>query len=316
MNKEKISIAILNRNGLDRLKKIIPSIINQDYNPMEIIIFDNGSTDDSLNFINKFNKIRLVKSNTNLGYGKAKNKLVRACTGKYILMLDNDIELKSKNTLSVLLKDYKTLKLDSFISPLVVDINKNKTFMGLYYNKTKKYYELNKIIKRGLIKIGGFRGNTVFFKKNLYLNLGGYDEIYPFNIDDYDLSARGSINGYQSYVDTNTYVIHHGIETRNSINSISWKNKYYLSGFSRMIWKNYKAHNIVTWWPISVVWIFYKSLRNSFKYLSLSPINSYFLSFFYFLRDLKDTLEKRAYIQKNRTILEDNFLKINLLNVQ
>ena len=68
----KISIGILNRNGVERLKITIPTILKQSIKPTEIIVFDNGSSDESIKYLNEFKQIKVVKSAYNLGYGKAK----------------------------------------------------------------------------------------------------------------------------------------------------------------------------------------------------------------------------------------------------
>lgn len=306
----KISIAILNHNGLERLKKTIKSLLNQEYSNYEILIFDNGSTDKSLNYLTRFKKIKLIKSKTNIGYGRAKNKLVKFCNGKYILLLDNDIELISKKSLSILLRDILKANQECFISPLVENIDTYEVIIGLSHNKLQKKYNSSRIFNCGLIKISAFRGNTVFFKKNNFVNLGGYDEVYPFNLDDYDLSARAYLMGFSIYADTNLIVKHHGIETRINLESISWKARYSLAGFSRMILKNYSIKNLIIWLPLAQVWITYKNIISCFKSSSLRPFFGHMISEIYVIRDFLNTLRERKIIQRKRKIKKDVFLKI------
>lgn len=309
----KISIGILNRDGIDRLKITIPSILKQTYPQLEIVVFDNGSADDSIKYLKNYKQIRLVESALNLGYGKAKNMIVRHCTGKYILLLDNDIALIDNNTLHILLNDYENQKKDAFISPLVVDVGKEKIVIGHFYNRFQKNYDLNNIKNKGLIQIGAFRGGAIFFKKTDFIKLGGFDEQYPFNIDDYDLSARSYINGYSVYVDTNVHCLHHGVDSRTDIESLAWKTKYAFAGYSRMVVKNFSFKNLVLWLPLSQIWLTHKSFIISFKKMNLRPLLSHIVSIYYFVRDLKDTIKYRKKIQSTRKIKKDVFLNIKPL---
>jgi len=310
-DKAVITIAVLNYNGRDKLEKTIPSILPQDYEPKEILVLDNGSRDGSVEYLKQFKEIKIIAKETNLGYGAGKNALVKSACGDYILMLDNDMELLGTDFLSNLYEEYKTLTGSAFLSPLRLDADKDYVNSGgLYFNKPNKNIKLKDILNTGVQKVPRYRGGICFFRKEIFEQLGGFDEIYPINIDDYDLSARAYLNGYSNYRTTNLLSTHHGIDIQTNVASLCWKNQYYLSGFSRMIWKNYRLKNALLWWPVSVGWIFYKSLKLSFRYASIRPVCSYFKSFRLFIRDLPDTLNQRRIIQAKRTVKEDIFLKI------
>ena len=62
MKNNLISILITNYNKDKFLTKCLYSIKNQNYNNYEVIIFDDCSTDNSLNIIRKFKKVRLIKN--------------------------------------------------------------------------------------------------------------------------------------------------------------------------------------------------------------------------------------------------------------
>lgn len=311
MMNEKITIGILNSNGLNRLKIILPSLLNQTYKNLEILFVDNGSNDGSLEYLKKFRKVKVIKNSTNEGYGKGKNKIVKFSSGKYVLLMDNDIELKDKNFINKIYEEYKKLDNPAFLSPLTRNIGSEYiNLIGLHYTKTNKRVKLNKIEKNQIIQVPGYHGSVVFFKKIIFDELGGFDEIYPYNIDDYDLSARAYTRGYKNYITTSLCIIHHGIETRNNLNSLCWKEKYYFCGFSRMIFKNYRWYNILMWWPISIAWIFYKNLKICLNYKSFRPLISFFKSNYYFIRDLADTMKKRSLIQGKRVERSDLFLKL------
>jgi len=305
-----ITVAVLNYNGAEKLKKTIPAILAQDYEPREIVVLDNASTDGSVEYLKQFSEIKIIENKSNLGYGEGKNALVKNAGGDYVLTLDNDIELPESNFLARLFEEYKTLNNPAYLSPLLRDVDKDYIDTGgLFFNRPNKKIELADILGTGIKKVPRYRGGASFFKKSIFEKLGGFDETYPFNIDDYDMSARAYLNGYFNYRTTNLMGIHLGVDTRTNIDALCWKSQYSLCGFSRMIWKNYRLKNLILWWPASSVWILYKMLKMSLRHKSPRPLWAYIKSLYFFLRDFPDTIKQRKIIQAQRTAKEDLFLK-------
>ncbi len=308
----KITIGILTMNGLDRLKKIIPSIVSQKYKNKEIVVVDNWSTDGSLDYLRWFKNIKIIENWRNLWYWAWKNILVKESSWEYILMLDNDIELIKKNLLEVLLNEYIRLEKCYFLSPMLVDIdNLEKTIHYWLFNTSiKKSISVKCLQKKKVLSVWWYIWWAVFFEKQKFLDLWKYDEIYPFNLDDYDMSCRAYLQWWNCYVYTKDYCIHHGIESNTNKKTISFKYKYALSGFCRIILKNYSIKNIMIWLPVSILWISIKSIKFSISNRTFWPFIENIKSFFKVLKDLADTLQKRKSIQENRIRKKDSFLKI------
>ncbi len=86
-----VSIIILNYNGADFLENCLRSISLQDYDNYEVIIVDNASTDCSLaKAQKKFQDIRIICNETNLGYAEGNNVGVRHAKGEFVVLLNND----------------------------------------------------------------------------------------------------------------------------------------------------------------------------------------------------------------------------------
>ena len=142
-----ITLAVLTCNSLNRLKKVVNSYLMQNYPHMEIVVVDNGSTDGSIEFLEKFKKIRLIKNKSNLGYQKGKNILVRASKGEYILMLDDDIKLTRKDFITHIYNEYLKLEKPGFLSTLVNHAGTDSvTTLGLFYNRTQRTIKLKELI--------------------------------------------------------------------------------------------------------------------------------------------------------------------------
>ncbi len=90
----KLSIIILTCNSLSAIETCIRSLLDTvSADPLEWIIVDNGSSDNSPEIVSRILPQALVIRNTrNLGVAKARNQGIRAATGEYILLLDDDTE--------------------------------------------------------------------------------------------------------------------------------------------------------------------------------------------------------------------------------
>lgn len=91
--KNKVSIIVPVYNVENYIERCIDSLINQSLNDIEIILIDDGSTDDSGNICDRYesmdNRIKVIHKN-NEGQGLSRNKGLDVATGKYVIFLDSD----------------------------------------------------------------------------------------------------------------------------------------------------------------------------------------------------------------------------------
>ena len=87
-----ISVIILNYNGKDYIEECLDSVLDQTYEPLEIIVLDNASNDSSLEILKEkySSKIKLIESNTNLGFAGGNNLALDYTKGEFIALLNND----------------------------------------------------------------------------------------------------------------------------------------------------------------------------------------------------------------------------------
>jgi len=314
MIKQKTSIVIINYNGLRYLKKTISRIMSS-YTNCEIIVVDNNSTDNSVKYLKKWEKIKIIKNNKNLGIGIGKNIGVKKAKGKYILLLDNDILLSSKNIIDDLINCYK--KNTGFLQVLLKDIDKENTnHYGVYYSiygmeLLQKKYPIKNIIckKKPLKQIPACTGGIMFFSKENWQKIGGFDESQKFNLDDIDIGPRASIFGFKNYLYRANYFIHLGIKNEDKKEIFIKRMETHFSGVARMMLKNYKIKNMIIRFPVMCIFYFFKSIKYGFKKKSLLCFFAYFKSIKKFIKNLSDTLEQRKEIQKKRKTIDDDFLK-------
>ena len=177
-----ISIALTTYNGEKYLSKQLDSILSQTHKKIEIVICDDGSTDNTINIINdysqKYTNIKLHLNDVRLGYVKNFEKAIGFCSGDYIALCDQD-DIWEAYKLEVQLKELLEVEKDRGTIPIMVHsdleiIDSKDTVLYDSYLNYRQYY-LNKNKDLGHI-LGpcGVMGNTIFFNKVLK-NL-----IFPF----------------------------------------------------------------------------------------------------------------------------------------
>lgn len=92
-----VSIIIINRNGLEHFRVLMKSLVERTfYRNFEIICVDNGSSDESIAFLEGYREyfpIRIILNGENKSFSEANNIGVREAKGDYYLFLNNDIEV-------------------------------------------------------------------------------------------------------------------------------------------------------------------------------------------------------------------------------
>ena len=167
------------------IKECIESIVDIKY-PHEIIVVDDGSYEkDTLEFLSIMgndSNVKLLQKN-NEGASSARNFGIKNAIGKYILPLDSDDLLISKNL---------ELALDKLLSDENIDI-----VYGDFQNfGDKNTYNKSGEFSRMKIAISGnYVSAVILYKKEVWDSLGGYDITFN-SIEDWDFSSRAAVFGY------------------------------------------------------------------------------------------------------------------------
>jgi GT2 family glycosyltransferase len=215
----KISIVIPNYNGKDLLEKNLPSVIEAMNNPKnnicELVIVDNGSTDDSVSYLNQNFKdqFKLIKHTKNRGFSAAVNIGARATKGDLILLLNNDVKpkidflenveklFKDNSVFAVSLHEKGHGASSASFKDGIIDISFTK--------KESEKVELTFYVS----------GAAGLFRKTIWQELGGMDEklLSPFYWEDIDLCFRASKRGYTNLWNPFGKVIHNHESTSSKL---------------------------------------------------------------------------------------------------
>ena len=95
-NEFKVSVVIPTYNRIKFLYRAITSVLKQSYPIDEIILVDNGSTDQTINFLKKkFSSIKVINEKKR-GVSFARNEGIKNCKNEWIAFLDSDDEWMAK----------------------------------------------------------------------------------------------------------------------------------------------------------------------------------------------------------------------------
>ncbi|HEU4472998.1 MAG TPA: glycosyltransferase family 2 protein [Flavisolibacter sp.] len=95
MNAPSVAIVILNWNGRSYLEKFLPSITATVYSNLSIVVADNASTDDSVDFLRRtYPNVQLVLLKRNHGFAGGYNEALRQVKSDYYVLLNSDVEVK------------------------------------------------------------------------------------------------------------------------------------------------------------------------------------------------------------------------------
>lgn len=92
----KTAVVILNWNGRKWLEKFLPSVVASLIEDSKLIVADNASTDDSIDFLkNQFPEIRIIQLVENFGFAGGYNQALSQVDAEYFVLLNSDVEVKA-----------------------------------------------------------------------------------------------------------------------------------------------------------------------------------------------------------------------------
>jgi len=225
----KVSVIIVNYNGKILLEKCLESLLKVNYDNFEIILVDNNSTDGSIEYVIKnFPSVIVIKLDSNQGFAKPNNMGAKIAKGEYLLFLNNDTVVTS-DFISELVKVIETDKKIAICQSLLLKPDGSIDSSGDFIDTIGIVYNSKEPIDR-IREISSARGASMITRKKLFMELGGFDEMFFVSFEDVDLGWRTWIKGYKVVINPKSIVYHHGGKTH-----ISIKNEIAFHGFKNQL---------------------------------------------------------------------------------
>lgn len=213
-----VSVVLLNWNGLRHLKVVIESLQHQSYpaDRFEILFADNGSSDDSVDFVRThYPRVKVVCFEKNYGFAEGNNLAVKSAKGEVLAFLNNDTEADA-NWLDALVQAY---------------LRKPYAMYGSQaYNFAQRQFSANSVTRLTAwgvpMNINVYKRRSditpgvypslyadaagMLVEKRLFEFLGGFDGDYFAYEEEKDLGWKGWLRGIPSYVVTDSIYYHKG----------------------------------------------------------------------------------------------------------
>lgn len=303
-----ITIIIPNYNGLDLLRKNLPSIMAamDSYRDVAyLIIVDDGSTDASVDMLTEeFPRARLVIHKTNKGFAEAIHSGVTAAETELLFLVNSDVMVQ-KDIFQALVPYFQDPKTFS-VNPLIYDerggIKRHSWNLRQFKSGGIKLmpWELTDAInwrKKGeKLPTMYAHGGSFMVRKSMFQALNGFDSIYkPFYGEDSDLGMRAWGKGWLSYFVPDVHIVHQSIGAIRSnikfdyVKSIRRRNRYVLEWThlspSQLLFKSMPATILQLLGEL----ILFDRVNLKGFYLALKKIPT--------ILDRRKTLKKQHYLQ-------------------
>jgi hypothetical protein len=213
----KVSFVFPTMNRRKDVVRLLKSIYSLEYpkDKIEIIMADNCSSDDTVSVVRKeFPKVKIIENKYNFGTSIAFNQLVEKSIGDYIFMLDDD-EIFEKNCLRIMMES--SLKNPNIVFATGLFYYNDKKRIRNLGGKLNPFFGLKSTIRgKNEINIGKYKGveveiiagGTLLIKKEIFDDIGGFDERYFLSHDDIDWEIRLKKKGYKIVVIPEAIIYH------------------------------------------------------------------------------------------------------------
>ena len=260
-----VSVVIPNFNGIAFLDSVLASLEGQTLSNFEVILVDNGSTDGSCSFVTaNYPWVHLIELSENFGFCGAVNAGIRAAKAPYVLLLNNDTEVK-----------------EDFVEEMLTAIRRHKNAfscgarMVQYHDRDRlddvgNYYcALGWAFARGRgedihayeteDKIFSACAGAAIYRKKIIEKIGYFDEEHFAYLEDTDIGYRARIYGYENWYAPKAIVYHVGSGTSGSRYN-QFKTRYSSRNNIYLIYKNMPLLQIILNLPFLAVGFLIKFL--------------------------------------------------------
>ena len=220
----KVSVVTPNYNGERFLKAFFESLNDDSELIGEVIIIDNGSSDNSKKYIknNAFNfPVKLIENSQNLGFAPAVNQGILNAEYEYVFSLNNDTEVKKgsikqmvdliSSSNDIFSVQAKMLQYDN--KDLIDDVGDEYNLLA-WTKKTGENHNSDEYLE--VREIFSSCAGAALYKKSLLEELGMFDNNFFAYMEDVDLAIRSKINGYHNLLCPQAIVYHVGSATSGS----------------------------------------------------------------------------------------------------
>jgi GT2 family glycosyltransferase len=251
---DSVSVVIPTYNGRNLLAKNLPPLFRAIAcysSPVEVIVVDDASSDDTAAFLREnFPLVTVIVNEANAGFAETINRGILTAVNDVVLALNNDI-LVEEDLFNNALCWFDDPAVFS-VTPDIIDPRRKESQAiprlqpGICWFRTRYLQRTDLASLEGEIPIFYGSGGASFYDRRKLLLLGSFDLIYhPFYIEDIDLSYRAWKAGWKCLMEPRTTVYH---ETSSTILNLHKKRKIKFIGDRNrtlLLWLNITDRSLI-----------------------------------------------------------------------
>ncbi len=219
-----VSIVILNFNGVKYLREFLPSVLASQYASLEIIVADNGSTDNSLGFLaQQFPTIKVITNNKNDGFAGGYNWALKLVKSEFYILLNSDVQV-TPNWIQPMVELLQNNATIGACQPKVLAQKNPSDFeyagaaggwidiFGYPFSRGRVFdiCEKDQHQYDSPIPIFWATGACMMIRSSIFHALNGFDAHFFAHQEEIDLCWRMQLNGHQLYACPASVVYHVG----------------------------------------------------------------------------------------------------------
>ncbi len=316
-----VSLITVNYNGLHYLKELFNSLSRLNYQPVEIIMVDNASTDGSVAYVQKhYPGVKVIANQENYMFARGNNLGIREARGEIICLINNDVVV-DPDFLTPIVRAFQEMPEMAICQPKVLDLNNPEMFeyaggaggfldrFGYPFLKGRIFFTLEK--DRGQYnhrqEIFWASGAAFCIRQSVLAETGLLDEDFFMHMEEIDLCWRTHLLGWKIFLIPEAKIWHKGGGTlqQEHPRKLYWnfRNNIFL------LVKNLSLFNLVRILPLRVLLdgaaFWGEILKGNF------PGGKAILkAYFWLIRHGRLLREKRRQIQKIRKVSDREIFKL------
>lgn len=255
-----VAIVILNWNGRMYLERFLPSVVASTYPVLQVVIIDNASTDDSIEYLQQnFPAIRIVRLPQNFGYARGYNEGLKQVHADYYILLNSDVEVRP-GWIEPIINLMEHDRSIAVCQPKILMYDHKELFeyagaSGGWLDNLGYPFARGRIFDvceqdhgqyDSIAPVFWASGAAMFVRSNVYQELSGLDEFFFAHQEEIDFCWRVQLAGHKVYACPSSVVYHVGGGTLPKGN----KRKVFLNFRNNLIMLAKNLPPGQAWWKI------------------------------------------------------------------